>query len=259
MAYTGFFRSTIYGGYHQGLTTHVLREAIAPFPSPEEIGDNFQIGIRSTAIRGVTLDMAAFFSSIENYQVKGAGTDQSGNNVYSTLDRVHVKGFEIYGRIDSNPYTGGPYNLFFETNYTLSDSTIDKGTLFEEDEDTGDVEAVSVNGNRLPEVYKHFLNLTAGVEHKSGLYGSFSWTYRGDFYTDEVNTPYGGDPEGEDGLVPEVWLLSARAGYNIPNTGASLFVAGDNLLDELYIADREDGIKAGQGRTLWAGFKYKFN
>ena len=59
--------------------------------------------------------------------------------------------------------------------------------------------------------------------------------------------------------MPEVWLLSARAGYNIPNTGASLFVAGDNLLDELYIADREDGIKAGQGRTLWAGFKYKFN
>jgi Fe(3+) dicitrate transport protein len=260
MAYTGFFRSTIYGGYHQGLTTHVLREAIAAFPSPEEIGDNFQIGIRSTAIRGVTLDMAAFFSSIENYQVKGAGTDQSGNNVYHTLDRVHVKGFEIYGRIDSNPYTGGPFNLFFETNYTLSDSTIKKGTLFEcEDDDCDDIEEVSVNGNRLPEVYKHFLNLTAGVEHKSGLYGSFSWTYRGDFYTDEVNTPYGGDPEGEDGLVPEVWLLSARAGYNIPNTGASLFVAGDNLLDELYIADREDGIKAGQGRTVWAGFKYKFN
>ncbi len=47
----------------EGLTTHVLREAIAPFPSPEEIGDNFQIGLRSTAIRGVTLDMAVFHNS----------------------------------------------------------------------------------------------------------------------------------------------------------------------------------------------------
>jgi Fe(3+) dicitrate transport protein len=259
LAYTGFFRSTIYAGYNRGLTTHVLREAIASFPPPDEIGDNFQIGLRSTAIRGVTLDMAVFYNSIENYQVKGAGTDASGNNVYHTLDRVHVNGFEVYGRLDSNPYTGGPYNLFFETNYTLSDAQIKKGTLFEEDEDTDEIEEVSVNGNRVPEVYKHFLNLTAGVEHKSGLYGSFSWTYRGGFYTDELNTPYGGDPEGENGFVPDVWLLSTRAGYKIPNTGATLFVAGDNLLNELYIGDREDGIKAGQGRTVWAGFKYKFN
>lgn len=259
-AYTGFRRSTIYAGYHRGLTTHVLREAVAAFPSPDEIGDNFQIGIRSTAIRGLTFDVAAFHNSIENYQVKGAGTDGSGNNVYSTLDRVHINGIEVYGRLDSNPYTGGPYNLFFETNYTLSDAKIKNGTLFEcEDDDCDDIEEVSVNGNRVPEVYKHFLNLTAGVEHKSGLYGNFSWTYRGDFYTDEVNTPYGGDPEGEDGLVPEVWLLSARAGYKIPNTGATLFVSGDNLLNNLYIADREDGIKAGQGRTIWGGFRYKFN
>ena len=85
-----------------------------------------------------------------------------------------------------------------------------------------------------------------------------SWTYRGGFFTDEANTPYGGDPEGEDGFVPDIWLLSARANMKLGDTGASIFVAGDNLLNELYIADREDGIKAGQGRTVWGGFKYKF-
>lgn len=261
LAYTGFARSTIYAGYHQGLTPHVLREANASFPSGDEIGNNFQIGLRSTAIRGVTFDIAAFHQSIDDYQVKGAGTDASGNNVYHTLDNVRINGFEVYGRVDSRPFMRNPYNLFFEGNYTLSDATINKGTLFEcedDDCDPDDIEAISVNGNRVPEVYKHFANLTVGVEHESGWDASVSWTYRGSFYTDEVNTPYGGDPEGEDGFVPDVWLLSARANWRIAGTGASVFIAGDNLLDELYIADREDGIKAGQGRTIWTGFKYKF-
>jgi Fe(3+) dicitrate transport protein len=261
-AYTGFYKSTIYGGYHRGLTTHVLREAIAGFPPKDEIGDNFQIGLRSTAIRGVTFDIAAFHHMIENYQVKGAGTDAAGNNVYHTMDEVEVNGFEVYGRLDSRPFTRSPFNFFFEGTYTLSDAKIEKGTLFECDDDDDcdpdDIEAVNVSGNRLPEVYRHFAHLTVGVEHAAGWDASVSWTYRGGFYTDEGNTPYGGDPEGEDGFVPDVWLLSARANMKLGDTGASVFIAGDNLLDKLYIADREDGIKAGQGRTIWGGFKYKF-
>jgi len=261
LAYTGFHRTTIYGGYNRGLSTHVLREAV-PFPPDDEIGDNFQIGVRSTAIRGVTFDIAAFHNSIDNYQVKGAGTDASGNNVYHTLNEVHINGFEVYGRLDSRPFSGGPFNAFFEGTYTLSDAKIKKGSVFGCDDDddceADDIEAISVNGNRLPEVYRHFANLSVGVEHRAGWDASVSWTYRGDFYTDEVNTPYGGDPEGENGFVGDVWLLSARANYRIPGTGASVFIAGDNLLDKLYIADREDGIKAGQGRTVWGGFRYKF-
>jgi Fe(3+) dicitrate transport protein len=264
-AYSGFFRSTIYGGYHRGLTTGVLREPKAPFPPTDEIGDNFQIGLRSTALRGVTFDVAAFHHSIDNFQIKGASTDGQGDNVYGTIENVHINGFEVYGRLDGRAYTGGPLNLFFEGTYTLSDAKIHKGSIFkclgdeEECEDDPEFVEVDVSGNRVPEVYRHFAHLTVGVEHQSGWDASASWTYRGAFFTDEENIPYGGDPEGENGEVPDVWLLSARVGYKIPNTGASLYIAGDNLLDELYISDREDGIKAGQGRTLWAGFKYKFN
>ena len=95
-------------------------------------------------------------------------------------------------------------------------------------------------------------------------------TYRGAFFTDEANTPFGqgGEVEcepdceveeaGEDGEVPSVWLMSARFNLDIGDTGASVFLAGDDLLDELYISDREDGMKPGLGRTIWTGFKYKF-
>lgn len=267
MAYTGFWKSTVYGGYHRGVTPGVLREPKAAFPPSEEIGDNFQIGLRSTAIRGVTFDIAAFHHNIDNYQIKGAATDATGNNVYGTLDNVHINGFEVYGRVDSAAYTRSPFNFFFEGTYTLADSKINKGSVFgclepgEDDCETDDPDEfgeISVSGNRVPEVYKHFAHLTVGVEHRAGWDASVSWTYRGDFFTDELNTGYGESEEGEDGLVPDVWLLSARANMRLGDTGASVFIAGENLLDKLYIGDREDGVKPGQGRTIWGGFKYKF-
>lgn len=244
LAYTGLYRSTVYGGYHRGLTMHVLREEA--FPAKDELGDNFQIGLRSTALLGVTFDIAAFHNRIQNFQIKGSGIDAVGNNIYSTADRVEINGFEAYGRLDTNPFIGGKFNPFFEGVYTFSD-----GKIKEDSEDP------AIVGNEVPEVPRHVANLTVGVEHAWGWDASVSWSYRGEFFTDTENTQF--DFEGEDGLVPSVWLLSARVNMKIPGTKTTLFVAGDNLTDELYITDREDGVKPGQGRTLWTGFKMKLD
>ena len=105
---------------------------------------------------------------------------------------------------------------------------------------------------------REFAYLTAGIESTAGWNASISWIYRGAFFTDEDNTPFAGDPEGENGQVPSVWLVAARANYTIPNTNAVIFISGENLTDELYITDREDGVKPGIGRTIMAGAKYKW-
>lgn len=242
-AWSPLFRSTIYGGYHRGLTMHVLREEV--IPPGEELGDNFQLGFRSKAIRGLTFDLAGFHSRIDDYQVKGVSADAIGNNVFGTLKEVEINGFEVEGRLESRPFTGGPWNLFGEAIYTFSDPTIrEPGEAF--------------NGNLVPEVPRHVAALTLGVAHAIGFDASVTYSYRGAFFTDIENTPYGGDPEGEDGEVPDIWLLSARASFKIPNTKATVFVHGENLTDELYISDREDGIKPGQGRTVFGGMNIKF-
>ena len=99
-----FYRSTVYGGYHRGLTMHVLREEA--FPAKDELGDNFQIGWRSTALLGVTFDIAAFHNRIQDFQIKGSGLTADGNNIYSTVDRVDINGFEVYGRLDGRAVDG---------------------------------------------------------------------------------------------------------------------------------------------------------
>ncbi|CFX02122.1 conserved exported protein of unknown function [Candidatus Filomicrobium marinum] len=244
LSWRGIYNTNVYGSYHRGFTPSVARGEF--FPLPEEVGDNFQVGVRTTAFKGLTLDLAYFFSRIDDYQIKEAFTAPSGANIFGTVDQAEINGFEIYSRLDSQPYIGGRLNFFGEATYTFADSVITESNVPAE------------VGKYLPEVPRHFANLTLGVEQRGLWDASVSWTYRGDFYTDTINTPYGGDDEGGQGLVPDVWLLSARANYTVPGTNTTLFVSGQNLTNEFYIADRADGMKPGIGRTLWAGFKQKF-
>jgi len=269
-AYTGLKHTTVYGGYHRGLTTTVLRNE--DFPAPDEIGDNFNIGLRSMAIKGVQFEVAGFYQLFKDFQYGESFSAVTSDREFGRAADVTISGVELYGRLNSQPFTGGPLNLYAEGNYTYARSVLENA--YDEEND--------YSGNRVPEVPWHVAALTLGVEGKTGWRwnASTTWTYRGSFFTDAANTPYGvyeaeceaeNDPAnnpddyeceieeaGEGGGVPSVWLLSARFNLDIGDTGASVFVSGDNLLNEFYISDREDGMKPGLGRTVWTGFKYKY-
>jgi Fe(3+) dicitrate transport protein len=249
-------RTTVYGGYHRGLTPHIVRDLlesdadvfVAP---PEEIGDNFEIGVRTTAVRGLTLDMAYFHNRIDNYQFGEAFQHAgSGDRVFTSLDEVSINGFEIYSRLDSNPFTGGPWNFFGEAVYTYADSEIEKGEVTDDDDDL-----VNVAGNRVPESIRHFANLTFGVEYKKLWDASVTWTHRGAYYTDALNI--GRSDDAEEGEVESVWLLSARGNLHLTEQ-LTLWASGQNLADEFYVVDRNDGAKPGVGRTMMGGFTFKF-
>ena len=212
-------------------------------------------------------EVAGFYQLLKDYQF-GATFNAAVDRSFGRANEAEISGVELYGRLNSQPFTGGSLNFFAESNYTYT-----RG-VFKDTSNLGE----DFSGNRLPEVPLHVAALTLGVEQRAGWRwdASVTWTYRGSFFTDEGNTGFGRGGElecedegggvfeceieeaGEDGEVPDVWLLSARFNMDIGNTGASVFVAGDNLLDEFYIADREDGMKPGIGRTIWTGFKYKF-
>lgn len=250
-------RTALYGGYHRGLTPHIIRDLLeadtGSFIAPgEEIGDNFELGVRSTAMRGLTLDMAYFHKRIENYQFgeafQSAGT---GDRVFTALDEVTFKGFEIYSRLDSKAFTGGHWNVFGEAVYTYTDSEITSGSVNDENDDL-----VDVTGNAVPESMRHVANLTMGIEHLKRWDASLTWTHRGSFFTDAQNIGIVPD-DTEVGIVDDVWLLSARTNLHVTDK-LSLFVSGQNLTNEFYVSDRSDGAKPGIGRTVWGGFKYKF-
>ena len=217
------YHTTMYGGYNRGVTIPVQREG--PFPPEDELGDNYQLGIRSTGVRGVTLDAAGFWKRIENYQIKGAATTAAGQNVFTSADLVEIPGFEMYGRLDSRPFTGWDLNPYAEGTFTYTDGEIVAGV--------GD-DGARIVGNAIPFAPREVAYLTAGIESIAGWNASVSFVYRGEFFTDVENTAFKGDPEGENGLVPSVWLVNARANYTVPqslmpNADLVFFVSGQNL------------------------------
>ncbi|MCZ7595427.1 MAG: TonB-dependent receptor [Hyphomicrobium sp.] len=185
-AYTGFYRSTLYGGYHRGMSTAVLRND--DFPAPDEIGDNFNLGFRSAAIKGLQYEVAGFYQIIQDYQF-GSSFSDAGDRSYGRANEVEIKGVELYGRLNSQPFTGGPLNFFTEGNYTYARGIFTDAPQLD---DNGNVIG-SFNGKHLPEVPFHVAALTVGVEGTTGWRwnASATWTYRGSFFTDEGNTGYG--------------------------------------------------------------------
>jgi Fe(3+) dicitrate transport protein len=244
--------TTLYGGYHRGLSPHLVRDLLEAdsgyIPPQKEVGDNFQVGVRSKAVRGFTFDVAYFHNDIKNYQFGEAFQSDSGDRVFSSLDKVRFDGGEFSARLDSRAFVESPWNLYGEGVYTYVNSKIVKGT------GEGDVSAA---GNEVPESMKHTANLTLGVQHNTGFDASFSWTYRGAFYTDALNLPTNA-LDVEEGKVKGVWLLSARASYKV-TPELTAWVSGQNLADKFYVSDRSDGAKPGIGRTMMAGLTYKFN
>ena len=84
-AYTGLYRSTLYGGYHRGMSTGVLRND--DFPAPDELGDNFNLGFRSSAIKGFDYEVAGFYQLIQDYQF-GSSFSDAGDRSYGRANEV---------------------------------------------------------------------------------------------------------------------------------------------------------------------------
>lgn len=240
--------TTLYGGYHQGITPQITRGPA--FPLPDERGDNFTIGLRSNAFKGLSFDVAYFHSTIQNYQIKSPET-ADGVNIFGAVDEVKIDGVELGVRADSQPITGGEWNLFGEAIYTYADGRIERGLSNDGDD---------ISGNRIPEVPRQYANLTLGLGYKGIWDASVTWTYRGDFFTDDENSFDFeiDDGEVESGFVNDIWLLSARSNLKV-SENVTLFITGTNLTNEFYLTDIDEGLKPGQSRTVMGGFVVKFD
>src|SRR5690606_8301143 len=103
-AYTGFYRTTVFGSYHRGLSTGVLRNE--DFPVDDEIGNNFELGLRSSAIRGLQFEVAGFYKRISDYQFGESFAPVAGDREFGRADDVEISGVELAARVDSHPFTG---------------------------------------------------------------------------------------------------------------------------------------------------------
>ncbi len=261
--YDGFNQTQVFANVGRGYTPGFARNAEEVDLLEPETGINSQIGIRSSAFRGVTMEAAVFYNIIEDTIVQ-LPFSVGGQNLFLNSEDSESYGVDLGLRVDSNAfYSGSPYNLYGMLAYNYTEAKFTNGI---------------VDGKRVPEIPLHAGSFTLGLEHTSGWDVSATLSHFGSFYTDPTNvsalTPAivdDGEIEilaaGDDldirepavlGRVPSHTLLSARASYKLPGTNTTFWIQGRNLTDKLYIVDLENGIRPGAERTVVGGVQLEF-
>jgi len=239
---------TVFSSLHKGFAPPRVEDLIGGTGTVTEVGPedstNFELGLRSLPMQGVSVQAVYFRTDYDNLiavgSIAGGGTPLSqGKALFEGLElsaeAALMGGF--FGRL---AYTGLP--------------TAEQSTPFV-NVATQAVTAGSAAGNRQP--YAPKATLTAAVGYRvGGFVGSIEAQHVGRQFTDFANT-VAVAANGQTGVIDASTIWNAALNYRFDKS-TSAFLAVKNLTDKVYVTDRTRGIQVGQPRLVQAGLKYAF-
>ena len=236
-----------------GVPTDALNQPViaAAAVKPENVR-NIEVGLKTELFRGVTANVTAYDTEIEDFQTQVTNASVGVLRGYlANAEKVRVRGAEIdaHARVHSNfslygaaAYTDGRYVSFPDAPPPL--------------EDTGGPAAKDISGSALPGISKWALSVggeyarARSVFGQSGfIFGAIDTSYRSSFSSSPSYSRYL--------IVDGYSLLNARVGFRASD-GWAVFVWSRNLLDANYYelltaAPGNTGLFVGQpgdGRTI---------
>jgi iron complex outermembrane receptor protein len=194
---------------------------------PEDVR-NYEVGIKTTPVRGVTANLAVFDTEIKDFQAQVTNGSVGVIRGYlANAEHVRVRGVEFDGnaRVGSHlsiynaiAYTDGRYVTFTGAPPPL--------------EDTGGPQFEDISGSLLPGISRWAISLggeatrRARLFERSGEYfAALDASYRSSFSSSATYSRYM--------VVPSYTVLNARVGFRIAN-GWTLSVWSRNLLNTRY-------------------------
>jgi iron complex outermembrane receptor protein len=203
---------------------------------------NYEFGLKGLVSGRLRYDLALFHIDVRDeivpYELEG-----SGQSFYRNAGRSKRDGLEAMLMMELLP------GLTASAAYTWSDFA------FEEFSSPG---GSVFDGNRIPGIPEHLVNLALDWAHASGLYAGWDLLYAGSFFADDANSVETGD-----------YLVSnVRGGYRwqVDSWAIEPFVGINNLLDEDYMSNIRLNAAFGRyyepapGRNAYAGvlLSYRF-
>jgi Fe(3+) dicitrate transport protein len=213
---------------------------------------NSEIGVRYDDGEQLTIEAAFFNMDFDNQIVPASVAGGVGATLTSAGETVH-RGVELLTNWDyDRSFSNSAVNPFINLSWTWVSDAKYSGTR------TSSVSSgVNVSGNRLPYTPEHTLSFTAGLATATGLRAQVELVHVDDMYSDDLNSK-AVVANGQRGLLPDYTIYNLSLNYQVPNTGVTLFVAGKNLSDKLYVVDMSRGLIPGMQRTWQAGVEWQY-
>ncbi len=241
---------TIYAGAHRGYAPPRTQDAVSTsgenLQLDPELSWNFELGARLRLGQWLTADVAGFHMEFENQIIppSEAGGAVSLNNYNSGHSR-HT-GLEASVVFDVAPlFKAHSFSLPLTVNYTYLPIASFVGGVW--------------GGNRLPYAPPHLLYAQLRFTHRIGLSAQLGLTYVAAQFADKENTP-AQTLDAVIGELPSYAVLDARVAYSLRRAGLTFYIAGKNLTDQIYIANRApSGIQPAGFRQIFGGIEWMWS
>lgn len=211
---------------------------------------HLELGIKSTPIENLTLNLSLFNTDIDNYQANVQSPQLGVNRGYiANAEKVNVKGIELDGNINIQ----NKFNLFTAISYTDGKYVSFTNAPLPLEETGTTVNGVQVafkdiSGGDLPGISKWAGSLGGEYNFPAVFFGKASKF----FVASEVyyRSSYSSSPSPSAYLnIDGFAIVNARLGYRVTN-GLSFFAWGRNILNKDYY---EQLLPAGGNAGHYAG------
>lgn len=242
---------TLFTGVHRGYAPPRTRDAVSPAGAnlqlDPELSWNAELGARLRYGRWLNAEAAGFLLEFQNQIVppsESGGAVSAGG--YNTGHSRHA-GMEASVTWDLTSLLrlrAPTFALPLTVNYTWLPVANFVGGLFD--------------ANRLPYAPEHLLFAQLRFVHRAGLSAQVSVSYVSRQFADKENT-VAQSPNGLVGELPGYLTVDTRVGYTVRATGVTVYVAGRNLTDQVYVANRApQGIQPAGFRQVFAGLEWSW-
>ena len=265
LTWNGIENTTLFAGVHKGFAPPRpdrdiyapggANTAVAVNTKPEE-STNWELGMRSNYIKGVTFESTLFHTVFDDIVVAGATPGSFING-----GKSQQSGIELAGRIDFGKIYDSSHNFYIAGSYN---------NLFTDKFKKTNLAADIFIGDSLTYAPKHLASLSFGYQHPVGFDARIGVDY---VSTQKEDVSFReGRPEaidydgsgvsgylaGVSGSIPSYALINATVNYRPVGTNVTYFASAYNLGDREYLASRVDGMVAGRQRQVFAGIRYDF-
>ncbi len=237
---------TVFSSLHKGFAPPRVEDLIGTTGTvtdvdPEE-STNFELGLRSQPMRGVSVQAAYFRNDYENLIAVGS---IAGGSTPLSQGKALFEGLELgaQGELKNGFFGRLAYTWLPNAEQTDAFRRVDTGAV------------VGVTGNRQP--YAPENTLTAAAGYAAGPFrGEIEAQYVGKQFSDFANT-VNPTADGQKGEIAAYTVWNAALNYRF-DKALSGFLTAKNLTDKTYIVERTRGIQVGMPRLVQVGLKYAF-
>ncbi len=255
ITYSALPRTTIFAGVHRGFSPPAVDEIISNSGGVIELDSeeswNYEAGVRTNPVRGVSLEATAFRMDFQNQIVPASLAGGMGSALTNGGETLQ-QGLEFAAQIDTSALLDSDQNFYLRTAYTWLPVAEFRGSRFS----TADPD-VLITGNRLPYAPENLLTTSLGYAHPKGVDAFIENVYIGRQFGDDLNQI---DPtaNGQIGALQAQTYWNATVNYTVENWRTTFFVTAKNIFDRTFVVDRSRGNLPSSPRLMQAGVKFNF-